>query len=569
MPLRRSIERLIADTRVIASILLCLVVAKPAGLFDEPALVLLTALYAVHAMAVALLVRWKPELLLRTAGTLHLVDLAWAVTAVIATGVDVGGHFFPLCAFAIAAAAYRSGFRSALLEGALIFAAIMATYVAAAHVPSTTATRASTLWLLQGGYVSGAAVLFGTIASRLHAAAFESATLAHLVRKIEHTPNLDEAVLDTLAEVLRVVDASHAVLAAVESDTRTLVVWRADVRPQGEVAVAREALDRKDVQQWIAPLDPKVAAFELRRRDGAAEEDCGSLALDVDGNLAHGRLPVPGQIARQWSWRVALGAVLECEGFWSGRLYVFDPSGPLRGDLRLHFLHTVVERATPPMLNLYLQRRLRSRAESIERARIARELHDGAVQSLSGLEMRLDVLAHRSTGVSPWIEREIATIRDLLHDEALRLRELMVGLRSSEITPRRLPGELRDQIERFAAITHIDARLVWAAGSLELTPHACQEVLRIVQEGLVNVRRHSGAEGVIVRVEADASAWALIIEDNGGGLGFTGRLTHAELEEQAKGPRIIRERVAALGGTLSVDSSPEGARLEMVFPTTN
>jgi signal transduction histidine kinase len=99
-----------------------------------------------------------------------------------------------------------------------------------------------------------------------------------------------------------------------------------------------------------------------------------------------------------------------------------------------------------------------------------------------------------------------------------------------------------------------------------MTPRHCREVLRIVQEALVNVRRHSGATTVVVRVAADAWGWELVVHDNGHGFGFTGRMTHEDLIARDAGPRVIRERVRALDGFVAIDSSPTGARLEIAFP---
>jgi signal transduction histidine kinase len=67
-------------------------------------------------------------------------------------------------------------------------------------------------------------------------------------------------------------------------------------------------------------------------------------------------------------------------------------------------------------------------------------------------------------------------------------------------------------------------------------------------------------------VESDASGWAVIIEDNGRGLGFTGRLSPDDPEFERRAPHVIRERAVALGGSLTLDSSSDGTRLEISFP---
>jgi len=72
---------------------------------------------------------------------------------------------------------------------------------------------------------------------------------------------------------------------------------------------------------------------------------------------------------------------------------------------------------------------------------------------------------------------------------------------------------------------------------------------------------------VWLRVFADRLI--LSIEDNGRGFPFDGRLTHRELEVQGVGPVVIRERLAAIGGELAVESRPgRGARLEFRLPVS-
>ena len=62
----------------------------------------------------------------------------------------------------------------------------------------------------------------------------------------------------------------------------------------------------------------------------------------------------------------------------------------------LRFLQEFAEQVGPAVYNVYLVRRLRERAGALERGRFARELHDGAIQSLIGVEMQLDVLRRQS-----------------------------------------------------------------------------------------------------------------------------------------------------------------------------
>jgi len=71
---------------------------------------------------------------------------------------------------------------------------------------------------------------------------------------------------------------------------------------------------------------------------------------------------------------------------------------------------------------------------------------------------------------------------------------------------------------------------------------------------------------VLVRIERQDGLWALTIDDDGQGFGFAGRLDLAALDAERKGPLVIKERVRAAGGRLTIDSRPgHGARLEILI----
>jgi signal transduction histidine kinase len=205
-------------------------------------------------------------------------------------------------------------------------------------------------------------------------------------------------------------------------------------------------------------------------------------------------------------------------------------------------------------LRVYLLHRLRRRAGAAERARVGRELHDGAVQSLIAVEMQLDVL-RRQTETSPVVvSGELGRIQGLLREEVLKLRELMQRMKSIEVDDRTFLSVVTDTVERFQRETGISARFVSDIEKVEMPQKICRELLRIVQEGLVNVRKHSGAHHVRVCLSSSPSHWSLTIEDDG--KGFLG-----------KAPMIIKERVGSIAGELSVESNPGlGARLEIKVP---
>ena len=83
----------------------------------------------------------------------------------------------------------------------------------------------------------------------------------------------------------------------------------------------------------------------------------------------------------------------------------------------------------------------------------------------------------------------------------------------------------------------------------------------------MNVRRHSGARNVLVVFGQEDGRWELVVDDDGHGFDFTGRCAHTELDDDLRGPSVIKERVKLLGGELILDSDPHrGSRLEISLP---
>jgi len=89
----------------------------------------------------------------------------------------------------------------------------------------------------------------------------------------------------------------------------------------------------------------------------------------------------------------------------------------------------------------------------------------------------------------------------------------------------------------------------------------------MIREALVNAARHGEAASVRVEIgRPEAGRLTLAVADDGRGFPYHGVFSHAELISGKMGPRNLLERVAALGGTLSLSSTPAGSRLDISLP---
>jgi signal transduction histidine kinase len=247
----------------------------------------------------------------------------------------------------------------------------------------------------------------------------------------------------------------------------------------------------------------------------------------------------------------------------AGRIFILEPQLISGATEELRFLQDLVRQVGPAVYNVYLLRRLRKRAGALERARLARDLHDGAVQSLIGVEMQVDVL-RRSQSTGQALGDELERIQTLLREEVAKLRELMHQMKSVDVDAHKLPGFLRDTVQRFQRETGISARFLMDDEEVLLPQPVCRELARITQEALVNVRKHSGASQVLVHLLHTNDNWELVVEDDGAGFAFEGRVSQPELDRTSRAPVVIRERVRLIQGELTIESKPgRGARLEV------
>ena len=208
-----------------------------------------------------------------------------------------------------------------------------------------------------------------------------------------------------------------------------------------------------------------------------------------------------------------------------------------------------------------------ARAAQSVRAQVSRELHNGAIQCLFTVEFRLEKLRRSSPGMSCELSEELGELQRLVRRSEAELRELVEQGRPPDLGPKSFVEYMADLTAEFQQDTGILARFVSVDRHISPSPAVAGELVRIVQEALLNIKKHSGARNVSIELSPAQGRWKLLIDDDGQGFDFTGRLCMLELETKDRGPYVIRERVSTLGGELEVESIPgRGARLEIAFP---
>ena len=124
---------------------------------------------------------------------------------------------------------------------------------------------------------------------------------------------------------------------------------------------------------------------------------------------------------------------------------------------------------------------------------------------------------------------------------------------------------LEEYVGDFGKENGIQAQFEAPKGLLQLSPVAELQVLRITQEALANIRKHSGATDVWVKVTTPPSGVELVVKDNGQGFSFAESPADGQSHH---GLKVMRERAESVGGTFAVNTSPgEGTEIKVGLPT--
>jgi signal transduction histidine kinase len=472
----------------------------------------------------------------------------------------------------VLAAAYRWGFIGTLGTTGITIAIFLVDTALAGGLPLNAAAAgqsASTLGDANNTFVTVASLLLagfllGYLAEQDKRSRAELATLADLTRKPRVRLGLSGSVVAVSRSLSRTFNARGVCFVLQDYDTRETWLWRFDHTAFDTLNTAAPIhLDAGQQDTWFFPDAGRVWHAA---RQGDDLELKARVVQPQAWPLRRERVHLPEAIARAGSYRTLAVANFGLADEWRGRVYLFDPHGHGGVEQSLHFLDGLVEHLTPALTNVFLLGRLRARVTAAERGRVARELHDGAIQALIGIEMKIEALRRRGDALPADLSGDLGEIQSQLRRQVLELRELMQALRPVAMdASEQLPDVLASVVERFRRDTGVPARFVSAGGSASLVPATALEVVRIVQEALVNVRKHSQARNVLVKLTAGERGCIVIIEDDGLGFEFEGTLSGDELDRRRIGPAIIKERARIAGAHLTIESHPgSGARIELI-----
>lgn len=202
-----------------------------------------------------------------------------------------------------------------------------------------------------------------------------------------------------------------------------------------------------------------------------------------------------------------------------------------------------------------------------ERERISAELHDGLAQVLGYVITKSQATRQ--------LLRKMATASDYLvelekvaQEVYMDTREAILGLSTAISGDRNMVSALREYAVRFTQMNGIKTDLITIDDNVipSLSPQIELQAIRIVQEALSNIRKHSGATSVKIQVAAEENEVTIAVEDDGKGFDVE---KNGEEDWTKFGLRNMKERANSIKGTLLVESKPEaGTKITLGIPLT-
>jgi PAS domain S-box-containing protein len=197
-----------------------------------------------------------------------------------------------------------------------------------------------------------------------------------------------------------------------------------------------------------------------------------------------------------------------------------------------------------------------------ERQRLARDLHDSVTQSLYSLTLLAEA-GRRSINLDvPQAARYLSDIGEIAQQSLKEMRLLVYQLRPLALEHEGLIGALQARLDSVEKRAGVEARFLIEGGLGSLPPMLEEGLFRIAQEALNNALKHAAARSVVVRLRGGDDCVTLEVADDGRGSALLAADVQGGL-----GLTSMRERVAKLAGTLTIESTPgQGTRVAVEVP---
>lgn len=552
-PSQVRVETLIARGRLVLAVflLLALRVAMPSG--QGSALGVALAFLA-YAGVLALLVRTRFGDGPRWPGATHAVDLSVYAICLFLLG-GLAPSMLAWFLFLLVSATLRWGWRGTLTTGSVAVALHVAFGAHAAETLRSARMAPAdfiTLALLMGVMT----VFVGLVGAYED---WRGGQLARLAAWAGPDPDRPLALpSEMLAQTSLVLEAP-----------RTLLVWEEAEEPFVEFALwseGRVERFREAPGTYGEILAERVRDSGFFCRNLAARQPVTFLRSGT-GLVSWNGMPLDQRFRERFAIRAVACWPLRGEEF-RGWLFCLDKPGFSLQDLTVG--DVVADLTAARLSQAYLVRTMRETAVTTERLRLARDLHDGVLQTLTGAALQLQTARRLMTVDARAAEDRLSQVQRIIAAGQNDLRFFI-----HQLGPRRgneaggavdLKGRVGELADRVRRQWGVPVSVATEPEHLKVPDQLVNDVFLLIHEALVNAARHAKASSLQLALLREPQQLSIAVADDGQGFPFQGRFTLEDLARDQRGPRTLRERVTALGGSMVLETGPGGSRVRLVVP---
>lgn len=508
--------------------------------------------YSVMMALVAL--RWQGG------GPLPLITHAFDIVAFSVfqyLSLGPSSPFFAYFVFSMFCGAVRWGWRGTLMTGGLVMVAFLATAqsISSRFGSSEFELNRFVIRVAYLGMATGMLVYLGRYEERLRR---DIERLARWPVSLSGDP--ETAVGRVLEYATRMMGAGHAI-----------AVWEATEEPV--VHEARWSASGFTLQHWPPShvvLRPEAEA-ELRQATflctGEVRQARGIMLASAAGALTERPvLPMVPEFLERLPGTGLASAPLQTELI-NGRIFFTDFGTPPTEALAI--TQVVAREIAASLDQIHAAHQRQELAMREDRVRVARDLHDGVLQALTGIRLELRAIAGSRPDSAEATRDRLVTLERAL---AMEQRELRLFIEGLEPGSRHRAAHLASVAVRLEAVrerilmewkTPVTIRVDPTLPTLRT--ELADALPLMVHEAAVNALKHGQSSRVSVDVRQAEGALRVVVADDGCGFPFRGRWEHDTLTNSDDAPRSLLNRVAELGGRLAIESTPLGSRVEMLM----
>ena len=368
-------------------------------------------------------------------------------------------------------------------------------------------------------------------------------TLAGITQQLLAATELETVLQVVVESASRLCDASGALVSLIDDSTG--YTWPVAAHSLSSVAAPRLGANRP---RTLDPAFYSGSATEAAFRQGKAVaiEDYATWPPSGarDTSLAHGV-------------RALILAPLRVRDVPIGALSVTDSSPRPFTPEDVALVEALADQAALAIEQARLLQRSREAAALEERARLARDLHDSVTQTVAGLGMLAQAAQVQYVRGLPALGNTLQRVGTLAQEAMAETRALLFELRPAALAEEGLAGALAKLVAAVQVRLDVPIRYTGTA-TARLGPETELAIFRIVQEALANAGKYARATVITVTLaEADGQLSVIVADD---GVGFDPAAPvapSADARQGGMGLRAMRERAAAAGLSLRIDSAPD------------